>query len=156
MKPLRLLISNREINQAGDVLLKWKVEDGDVILEEAFEHIAAFRLVHAYPLRAVTTILRQRAISVDPSANVYGRTKRMTSIVVKLIRNTTMQVTTMQNIGGCRAVVNSMQSVNELTEQFRRIAPRLEGPREYNYVQHPKPDGYRSVHFVVRFQSRHA
>jgi ppGpp synthetase/RelA/SpoT-type nucleotidyltranferase len=137
---------------AGDTLVTWKWgQDEELIFDEAFNKIAAFRATHAYPLRIVTTILRQRARAVDPSATVYARTKRMASIIAKLVRTPSMQTTTMQDLVGCRAVVGTIEAVKSLAEQFRDIAPKLDDPREYNYVEHPKPDGYRSMHFVVKY-----
>jgi len=65
-----------------------------------------------------------------------------------------MKLTTMQDLGGCRAVLASVDAVNRLADQFRQIKSQLEDPGEDNYVANPKPDGYRSVHFVVRFRSK--
>ncbi len=123
--------------------------------EEAFYKLASFRAIHAYPLRIVKFILRQRALAIDPSASIYGRSKRMLSIVAKLERNPNMKATQMQDFGGCRAVMADIKGLNELIAQFRELAPSLEGIEEYNYLEKPKQDGYRSTHFVVRYRSRH-
>jgi hypothetical protein len=153
---MRLLLptkSNREINMAAKRLVGWEYPSDDE-MDADFGTIAEFRASHAYPLRAVTTILRRKAQLVDPSATVYGRTKRMISIIMKLQRYPAMQATTMQDMGGCRAVVKDMVAVAKLTQQFREIAVNLEEPREYNYITNPKSDGYRSVHFVVRYRPK--
>jgi hypothetical protein len=155
MRLVKLNESNREINMAAQRMVEWQYADEyEPLRTEDFDRVAAFRATHAYPLRVVTTLLRQRAHIIDPSASVYARTKRMVSIIMKLERNHSMQVTTMQDLGGCRAVVNSIESVAKLTEQFREISPKLDDPKEYNYIRNPKPDGYRSVHFVVRYRPR--
>jgi hypothetical protein len=65
-----------------------------------------------------------------------------------------MQMTTMQDIGGCRAVVDSIGAVARLTEQFRLLKPELDGPKEYDYISQPKADGYRSIHFVVKYKPK--
>jgi len=155
MKLLRIKISNVEVNQAGKALLHWDPDspDADAVFGLNYDKIAAFRETHVYALRVVTTLLRQRALKLDPGANVYSRMKRVTSVLTKLMRNSSMQVTTMQDLGGCRAVVEDIGDVLELARQFREIKPRLEDPKEYDYIAKPKPDGYRSMHFVIRFRT---
>jgi hypothetical protein len=153
---MKLLIStesNRQANIAAQRLVDWLSSD-EAIDQDDFDTVTAFRAAHAYPLRVVTALLRQRAKGVDPTATVYARAKRMISIVLKLRRTPTMQLTTMQDIGGCRAVVDSIGSVARLTEQFRRIKPELDDPKEYDYITNPKPDGYRSIHFVVKYRPK--
>jgi hypothetical protein len=155
MRLLELSLSSREINIAGKTLAAWRPDGDQNLFEEAFNKLVAFRASHAYPLRIVTTLLGQRAHFIDPNATVYARTKRLASIISKLNRIPSMQVTTMQDLGGCRAVVDSIDSVWTLAEQFRALTPHLEEPREYDYISNPKADGYRSIHFVVRYKPRH-
>jgi ppGpp synthetase/RelA/SpoT-type nucleotidyltranferase len=145
--------SNRQVNMAAQRMVEWLHNDEE-LEQEDFDTVAAFRAAHAYPLRVVTSLLRQRAQAVDSSATVYARAKRMISIILKLQRTPTMQVTTMQDIGGCRAVVDSIGSVARLTEQFRRMKPDLDDPKEFDYITQPKPDGYRSIHFVVKYRPK--
>jgi hypothetical protein len=154
MKFFQLPLSNAEINRAGKLLAEWGPYT-DEQREDAFYKVAGFRATHAYPLRIVRTILRQRAISTDLTATVYGRSKRIISIVAKLERNKNMKLTQMQDIGGCRAIVGDIKGVNDLVSQFRAMSSRLEDIEEYNYLEKPKEDGYRSIHFVVRYRSRH-
>ena len=153
MKLLAPTATNRQVNLAAQRMVVWLYGD-EAVKEADFDTVANFRASHAYPLRVVTTILRQRARAVDPSATVYARTKRMISIIAKLQRTSSMQATTMQDMGGCRAVVDSIDSVAKLTDQFRQISPGFDDPKEYNYVTKPKPDGYRSVHFVVKYRPK--
>lgn len=158
MKLLIMKHSHREVNLAADRMVEWPYRGPDGFDEETFQHdfdiVSDFRATHAYPLRAVTTLLRQYAEKIDPLATVYARTKRMSSVIAKLRRYSSMQATTMQDMGGCRAVVSSVEAVAELTAKFREIAPMLNQPKEYNYIAVPKADGYRSVHFVVRYHPR--
>ncbi len=134
-------------------MVEWLYTDEE-LKQDDFDSVAGFRAAHAYPLRVVTSLLRQRAKTVDSSATVYARAKRMISIVLKLQRTPTMQATTMQDIGGCRAVVDSIGAVAKLTEQFRQMSSALDDPKEYDYITRPKPDGYRSIHFVVKYRPK--
>jgi Region found in RelA / SpoT proteins len=153
---MKLLISgesNRQINMAAQRMVEWLYTDDDV-KQDDFDTVAAFRAAHAYPLRVVTSLLRQRAKGVDRAATVYARSKRMISIILKLQRTPTMQMTTMQDLAGCRAVVDSIESVARLTEQFRQMKAGLDDPKEYDYITRPKKDGYRSIHFVVKYRPK--
>ena len=145
--------SNRQVNMAAQRMVEWLHNDEELDQQD-FDTVAAYRAAHAYPLRVVTSLLRQRAQTVDSSATVYARAKRMISIILKLQRTPTMQMTTMQDIGGCRAVVDSIGSVARLTAQFRRMKPDLDDPKEFDYITNPKPDGYRSIHFVVKYRPK--
>src|SRR6185369_11080093 len=66
-------------------------------------------------------------------------------------------VTTMQDLGGCRAILGSMREVNAVLDTFigePSLFP-LEGtPRHYNYIQKPKADGYRGIHIVGRYKAK--
>lgn len=150
----RLQYSNGQMNKAAQKLITWRADEGDEVFNSAFDKVYALRLAYAYPLRAVTVILRKRALAVDPNATVYSRAKRVRSVMDKLRRIPTMKLTTMQDLAGCRAVVSDIVAVFRLADQFRDIQHRLDGPEEYDYILEPKPDGYRSVHFVVKFTSR--
>src|SRR4051794_10530893 len=107
MKLLGSPLSNKEINRAGDALIGW-MERTEEQRIRVIDQISEYRQTFAYPLRCVATILRKRALAVDGTATVYGRSKRMVSIMMKLIRYPNMRLTTMQDIAGCRAVVADM------------------------------------------------
>jgi hypothetical protein len=64
-----------------------------------------------------------------------------------------MNLWDMQDIGGCRAVVLSIEDVNQLVQAFKSsdIKHKLVG--EKDYIEHPKSDGYRSRHLIYRYFS---
>jgi hypothetical protein len=65
-----------------------------------------------------------------------------------------MQLSQMQDIGGCRAVLSDVKGVYELRELYEnssRIRHQL--TREDDYIAQPKPSGYRSVHRIYRYVS---
>ena len=53
---------------------------------------------------------------------VAQRLKRMPTILSKLERQPTMDITRMQDIGGCRAVVQSVKAVNEVVNYYKSIS----------------------------------
>ena len=64
-----------------------------------------------------------------------------------------MALSTMRDIGGCRAVVGSM---DELRWVEARFIKRSDGPvvDHHDYVANPKSSGYRAVHLTVCYDER--
>jgi hypothetical protein len=151
-----LEFSKSEINYAGSFLAGGAAID-DPRLPQMALAVSRWRSSHEHALRKVISILRRHAKSNGlPSTIVSGRTKRLGSIVAKLKRQPSMALTTMQDIGGCRLVVSNMEEVRRLASNVKNVlASKLSSGgeiREYDYIAKPKTDGYRSVHFVVRYQ----
>lgn len=60
----------------------------------------------------------------------------------------------MQDVGGCRSVLSNLQKLNELIELYeksRGLKHKLSNKKDY--IKNPKPDGYRSFHFVYKYYS---
>lgn len=69
-----------------------------------------------------------------------------------------MQLSRMRDIGGCRAILHNVDQVAELVEIY--MGGVRKNPRSrteligYNdYINNPKPDGYRSYHLVFKYRS---
>lgn len=142
--------SKSEINKAGKVLTGavWTSE-----LEEGLKIINNFRSSHGYPLHIATKTMKRRAKAIDRSVFVAQRLKRLSSITAKLVRFPDMQLARMHDLAGCRAVMSDVEKVNQLVKQICD-AYELGNFRLYDYIKEPKPDGYRSVHIVGRYQSK--
>lgn len=149
------LASAESINRAAKVYLNQAYYDSK--WDESLDLINSFRSGHGYPLQAIKMTLKSRARSVDPSAVVAQRLKRLSSIAIKLRNEPKMQLSQMQDIGGCRAVVRNWYSVIRLLAAYRTAAKknptRSNIIKEKDYISQPKTDGYRSFHYVLRYQS---
>ncbi|MCA8293320.1 RelA/SpoT domain-containing protein [Burkholderia sp. AU30198] len=112
-----------------------------------------WRASHQFPLNTFKINLRDRAIKIDDAAFVAQRLKRATSIIDKLKRFPRMRLSQMQDIGGCRAVLSSLEQVNQLRDSIKgsRIKHRL--VNEKDYIITPKEDGYRGIHLIYRYVS---
>ena len=113
--------------------------------------------MHTLPLANINMLLRRYTASSGhwPTALVSRRMKRMPSIIDKLRRFPKMQASRMQDIGGVRVVMDSVEDVYALHEAVvhnskSKHIPEL--PRS-DYIACPKPDGYRSLHQVFRYVS---
>jgi ppGpp synthetase/RelA/SpoT-type nucleotidyltranferase len=115
--------------------------------------IADYRAMHAYPLRKVTMGVRQMiATELAPRAPRPGqRFKRMDRILGKLIRFPRMRLSQMEDIGGCRAVFDSLDDVYAVARRIRRRWPHA---KVMDYIASPKDDGYRSLHIVEKRDNR--
>lgn len=141
--------SRSEVDRAGRILARR--ESGD--LDQALAVIGNWRGSHSFPLNTLKMGLRTRACQLEGGALVAQRIKRLSSIAFKLERQPTMQLSQMQDIGGCRAVltdVDHLMQARNLTVNSR-MKHRL--AKENDYLRSPKPSGYRGIHLVYRYVS---
>lgn len=65
----------------------------------------------------------------------------------------------MQDIGGCRAIVRSVNSVQAIVDEYKNALRKNKRRghqfvKENDYISIPKDDGYRSYHLVYRYTSK--
>jgi RelA/SpoT family protein len=145
--------SRARVTAAGEVISERRAQSADLDIDTALNIAGNWRSAHGYPLHVFNRVLRNRAKEVDPRALVAQRLKRLPAIVTKLKRFQTMQLSRVQDLGGCRAVVRTVANVDRLVqryEQTRTNAWRFVGKKDY--ILNPKPDGYRSVHLIYEYQ----
>lgn len=112
--------SKSQVKKAGSTLRKYlrgDLEDPDAF-SDAQEVMEAWRRAHYVPLLSANNGLRSRARTAGVAAEVTQRLKRRQTILEKLQREPTLDLSRMQDIGGCRAVVTDM-------EDLRRLEARL-------------------------------
>jgi putative GTP pyrophosphokinase len=141
--------SRKQIRKAASLLRKWWIspEDPPVTEEvaEAWLLVRDFRAGFQRPLDKVTIQLRRIVGYESEEVVVAQRLKRMPTILDKLERQPTMDITRMQDIGGCRAVLLG----SERERVLERIGSHWPVQKVYDYVEAPKPTGYRAIHVVV-------
>ncbi len=151
--------SKGQIDRAGASLLNF---DSSEEFESAITIVSNWRACHSYPLHIIKKTLKHRAKAVRPDALIAQRLKRLQSVILKLSQNKHMKLSQMQDIGGCRVVMPDMLGVRQLIalyDESRAKNPRSGRPIEherYDYITAPKPDGYRSVHLIFKYQSQYA
>jgi putative GTP pyrophosphokinase len=156
--------SKGEINRAGQGLrsIDRGLHGGDEValtllrkgrLDADLLLIDTWRSQHARPLVRVNAGLRHyiRKAGAD-GAQVSQRLKRLSTIVDKLSRQSNMELSRMEDIGGVRVILPQQSYVDAVVESIerargwsvRRVRRYVEGG-----VPGPKDDGYRAVHVVV-------
>jgi putative GTP pyrophosphokinase len=147
-----------QVTKAGEYLAV-NAEPGDDFASftnwiKAYEVLANWRACHGYPINTFQATLRTRLKKIDSKALVAQRLKRTPSIVNKLVRFKGMNLARMQDIGGLRAVVATKGQLHTLSESYLSSKLTHELVSQYDYVRHPKPTGYRSIHLVYRYKGR--
>jgi putative GTP pyrophosphokinase len=123
--------------------------EGEAILQ-AHHALTGWRTRHARPLSKVAANLRYHVAKeggfVDRRIDVAQRLKRRPTIIDKLRREPTMEVTQMEDIGGVRARLPSLGHVHAVS---RRLRKTWTIHRTRDYIANPKPSGYRALHHTV-------
>jgi hypothetical protein len=149
----KLAYSQRDVRRAGEIISSnvWSPESRYKILE-AFDIANSWRSSHLYPMRSIRVSIAQRMRWNSLDGYTAARPKRMTSIRRKL-QKLTINLEQINDIAGCRAVLDDVASVNALIEMCENDFPQAIRQR-YPYISKPKPDGYRSHHIVFDFQDK--
>lgn len=143
--------SKEEINRAGRIISD--ENSSNELRTQAEEIVNNHRSSHAFPLNTFQVNLRNKAKSVDESALVAQRIKRLPSITKKLHDRPQMKLTQMQDIGGCRATVDTIKHVRDIQKQYERTRARHVLASKDDYIESPRSSGYRGVHLVYRYVS---
>ena len=91
-------------------------------------------------------MLFEEAYKIDKNSIVVKRLKRTQSIIRKLKRFKTMKLRNMQDIAGCRAILNKQKDIDKLKKTLNK-------KHEFkitDYIKKPKDDGYRGVHLTCK------
>jgi hypothetical protein len=144
--------TKRKVNWAGDMLAQQdSLPPHD--LNQMTVIINNWRSAHNFPLNTFHIGLKKRATSIDSTAITAQRIKRLASIELKLARFSTMTLAQMQDIGGCRAIVENIDQVDKLVELYRRGDLKHELYDVDDYILKPQESGYRGIHLKWKYYS---
>lgn len=146
--------SGKQVRKAGEIIVShmpW-VSDDDPASHEyrnAFKIAYDWRVSHAYPMRKIRQEMRSKIGALKAKGVTAARLKRMSSIRKKLTR-IDANLIQIQDIGGCRAIVETQATLDALLAHFRFASPhKLRLDR--SYVERPRSSGYRCHHLVLDF-----
>jgi hypothetical protein len=155
------IFSKGRIDWAGDILASEPLMVTPE-LELAEEIVNNWRAIHSYPLQAMKMTLKGRARRICANATIAQRLKRLVSIKLKLKLSAAAgnhpKLSQMQDIGGCRAVMDNVAQVRRLERIFADASKKAphRGPqysKTSDYIANPKPNGYRGVHLIYRYKT---
>jgi len=143
--------SRSKIVKAGKVISN--NDEGSPEFMEYLPVVDNWRASHAYALDVISGIVSE-VIRDDENSFVVHRLKRLDSIIGKLKRTENTGLFRMQDLGGCRVVVDELDKVFIYVGKIKEdlIKHGHEIVKEYNYIERPRSvSGYRSHHIVVKF-----
>ncbi len=143
--------TKNSINRAGKVLIDPHALPA--ARAEALAVITHWRSCHAYPVNTFQATLRGRVKKICDTALVAQRLKRIPSMEKKLQINHGMQLVRMQDIGGLRAVVDSVSQVRKLQAMYTDGSLTHELIDTDDYIEIPKGSGYRSLHLIYKYKN---
>lgn len=146
--------SKSQINKVGKVLTEVDLFSKEY--QDALELANRWRACHAYPINTFQATLRTKIQNCKGDVLVAQRLKRMPTIIDKLSRFPNMQLTTMQDIAGIRAIFDELSDVELMVSKYvhNKNFPH-EFVSSYDYISNPRDvDGYRSHHLIYKYRNK--
>lgn len=143
-------IAFSQIDRAGDLI---KISSNEDTVSQAKKIINEWRSQHVFVINTFAMTLKIYAKAIDKKAIVVQRLKKYDSIKSKLIREKTMKLHNMQDIGGCRVIVNTINSIYSILEKYKKSSMRHELIKINDYIESPKKSGYRGIHLIYKYHS---
>ena len=146
--------SKKQIDRAGEILRGRKVGLDEYV--DALDLAQQWRACHAYPINTFQATLRTKLRRLAIQAIVAQRLKRMPTIIDKLNIYSRMKLSRMQDIGGVRAVLPSIELVYKLADSYlnsKKFPHDLVNVKDY-IAQPRSSDGYRSVHLNYKYRNK--
>ena len=153
-------VSNTQANKAAEVIRASHLDESKLLTgqqrDEALRVVRAYRDDHKLALVTANNGLRSCLRTLDLEGEVTQRLKRVPTIVDKLLRQPTMKLSQMHDIGGCRVVLGSAAEVEKVKSRFSRNSRTRNGKddRIIDYVERPRTSGYRAVHLRTVYRGR--
>lgn len=151
LKDTTLNYSKRQIDEAGDILTNPDSSAAQKV--RALEILGNFRSCHAYPINTFQATLRTKLNKTGIDYLVSQRLKRTPSMILKLERYGNMRLSQMQDIGGLRAILPTMEDVNKIISLYKKAGLKHVVKNEKDYINNPKSSGYRCYHIVYRYKN---
>lgn len=143
--------SKSKIDKAGVVLARDNFEQDQY--GECEKIVEWWRESHLKPLTEVTLKLIEWFHVFEAVVSVNQRLKRKPQIIKKIRRKPNMRLSQMRDIGGCRAIFDTNEQLEEAAELIRTKSKRYKYfliIDEADYRVHGRQEsGYRALHITV-------
>ncbi|MDQ0391803.1 RelA/SpoT domain-containing protein [Labrys monachus] len=144
------LYSRGELDRVGNRIRHGIINDQDLAV------LDNWRASHLYVLNTFQASLRNRRSrsNVGEQITIAQRLKRRPTIIDKLSREEGMSLSRMHDIAGCRIIFPTLGSLEIFRGgvlSSRASHELLGGGNRYNYIETPKPSGYRGIHDVYKY-----
>lgn len=149
--------SRDEVLAVGETFRRLENGGQPLTLEEyhaAMQVLNNWRAAHNYPLNALHMNLRNHArrATVSSEPLTVQRIKRLQAILHKLRTNRRVNLVNMQDIGGCRGIVDTLTQAYATRDRFVNSKARHVLARENDYIRGgPNRRGYRGLHLIYNY-----
>ncbi|RBW62960.1 hypothetical protein DS884_01195 [Tenacibaculum sp. E3R01] len=141
-------ISKSQIKKLGRNIRKNQREN-NIVDKQDLEKLQEYRVSFQNSMNTVFDFLVKRSkYHYKGSLTVY-RLKRIDTIIRKINREKTMDFAKMQDIAGCRSIVDSISQIYKIVEDFDNN-PNFEVIDRVDYIVSPRETGYVSYHLIVK------
>lgn len=145
----KLIYSKKAVQRAGEKLIIDNIiNDQPEEYKESMQILSNWRSSHVNALKHMVETVHFACEKIDKKHIVVSRLKRTPSIVSKLKRFDKMKLRNMQDIAGCRAILDSTKNVYKL----RRELNKSRIFKVTDYIEKPKDDGYRGIHLIGKYK----
>lgn len=141
--------SKGKVNAAGNNI-RQGIETAD-----DFTILDNWRAAHRAVLNTFQAILRNR--TKGKKISVAQRHKRKRTIIDKLFRFHSMQLSRMDDVAGCRLIFKNVEELYTFRQKFHKAKFSHKKRNEldkYDYIKNPKTTGYRGIHDVYEYNVR--
>lgn len=131
--------SKTQIDQLGDCLRKGRVSDEDL------RRLDAYRGSFAAAYEQVVAAIRE-GTQLEPT----GRPAKSTSSIIEKLRRETIRLSQMQDIAGCRLVVEDILAQDQVVERLKAtlaMTAVIDRRKQPSY-------GYRAIHIIATARGR--
>ncbi len=140
-------------NRLGIGQIKWELEDcafhflEPVIYKKIADFLAEKRIDREKRIADIVSFLTEKLSQAGIQATLYGRAKHIHSIHLKALRKQ-VHYDQIYDYSALRILVNTIPdcyaALSLIHSLFHPIAEEFD-----DYISHPKPNGYRSIHTAV-------
>lgn len=132
-------------------------------LEAAKKVIQNFRAAHAIPMTSIELLVSEhlKMLGIRKDAILVTRLKRLPTIISKLTRpsldgglsQNAIDITRMQDIGGCRVIVQNKADLLKLNQSLDE-ADTFHEVKTTEYLQQARDTGYRGIHKIFNYKNK--
>lgn len=147
-----MALSKNQIDKAGKILMDTMTDDNIEAYLTADGILDDYRKIHLQPLTEMNLKLQEYFIDYNSDYYIAQRLKRKPQIIKKLNRFP-VRLTQLQDIGGCRIIVNSNNDVDNLYMILHNKSKKSKYftiDRVIDYREKGREDsGYRAMHLIL-------
>ncbi len=144
----KMNITKTQIKKLGKSI-RVSQRESNSFKDEDLEKLQAYRVSFQKSMNNVFDFLVARSkYHYKGSLTVY-RLKRIDTIVRKINREKTMDFSKMQDIAGCRSIVDSERQIYNIVADFEKN-DQFEIIDRVDYIIKPRDTGYVSYHLIVK------